>query len=87
MATANSLFEEEASAMDTSNPLYTHGSEQQNESTTFRDRKKMAGRKRKWSLNLEGDQVFSQIYIYDQEHELDNRLHSFQKLDRTVLKE
>ena len=30
---------------------------------------------------------FSQIYIYDQEHELDNRLHSFQKFDRTVLKE
>ena len=30
---------------------------------------------------------FSQIYIYDQEHELDNQLHSFQKLDRTVLKE
>ena len=45
MPTANSLFEEEASAMDTSDPLYTHGSEQQNESTTFRDKKN--GRKEK----------------------------------------
>ena len=49
MATANSLFKEEATAMDTtSDPLYTHGSEQQNESTTFRDRKKMTERKRKY---------------------------------------
>ena len=30
---------------------------------------------------------FSQIYIYDQQNELDNRLQSFQQLDRTVLKE
>ena len=30
---------------------------------------------------------FSQIYIYDQENELDNRLWSFKTLDRTVLKE
>ena len=30
---------------------------------------------------------FSQIYIYDQENELDNHLHQFQDLDRTVAKE
>ena len=30
---------------------------------------------------------FSQIYIYDQEHELENRLQSFQNLDRNLLKE
>ena len=30
---------------------------------------------------------FSQIYIYDQENELDNHLQSFQDLDRKVLKE
>ena len=42
MATVNSLLEEEASAMDTtsSDPLHAHGSKQENESTTFRDRKR-----------------------------------------------
>ena len=30
---------------------------------------------------------FSQIYIYDQENELDNQLQNFKKLDRVLLKE
>ena len=30
---------------------------------------------------------FSQIYIYDKEHELENRLHTFKGLDKNVLKE
>ena len=56
MSTANSLFEEEASAMDTtSDPLYTHGSEQQNESTTFRDRKKW--QKGKENIGKQRDKV------------------------------
>ena len=31
--------------------------------------------------------LFSQIYIYDQQNELDNRLNSFQQLDKDILKE
>ena len=30
---------------------------------------------------------FSQIYIYDQQNELENRLNSFQQLDKDILKE
>ena len=30
---------------------------------------------------------YSQIYIYDQEHELDNHLHTFNNLDRGLLKQ
>ena len=55
MATVNSLLEEEASAMDTtsSDPLHTHGSKQENESTTFRDRKKNDRKEKKIQGNKE----------------------------------